>query len=219
MTGFLYNNLQNKLQITSYKLQVKTKDRLFCPVRGYEDAGLLRRLSSLVLGRGAVVACVGTDLVGGDCLGPLVGQLLVEGDAPAYVYGTLTSPVNALNVVETGEFIRLTHPDRVVIAVDSAVGNKSEEGQIMVSGEPLRPGLALGKNLGNIGDISLTVTTSYYAPDKKEFSLVRLGFIYSLAKRVAGLIMRCLHDTTNRLYDTLYSIDKECAIKNGTFLH
>lgn len=176
------------------------------------ESGLAKKLSFFLQGRPAVIACVGTDLVGGDCLGPLVGQLLVEADAPAYIYGTLKCPITALNIEETREFIRINHSDRLVIAVDCAVGAKNEEGLIAVSGTPLRPGLALGKQLGDLGDISVTAVTSCHTPDKKEFSLVRLGFVYRLARRVARLILSCL-------YDTLYIMDKDYAIENCGLKH
>lgn len=206
MTGFLYNHLQLSEKDIRFGLD-NTKSPAFLSASaassfaaipsadcGTDSSGLLKKLLSLISGRPVVVACVGTDLVGGDCLGPLVGQMLVEADAPAFVYGTLKTPITALNLEEAREFIRMTHPDRLVIAVDSAVGAKNEEGLITVSDGPLRPGLALGKKLGDLGDVSVTVVTSAHSPEKKEFSLVRLGFVYKLARQVTGLILKsCIH--------------------------
>ena len=46
-----------------------------------------------------VALCIGTDRVIGDALGPVVGELLVSAfNAPFFVYGTLASPVTALNL-------------------------------------------------------------------------------------------------------------------------
>lgn len=43
----------------------------------------------------AILLCIGTDLVIGDCLGPIVGEILINRNVNAYVYGTLTRPVTA----------------------------------------------------------------------------------------------------------------------------
>lgn len=207
MTGFLYNHLRfsekdtpfdfKKTQTPAFFTQAAGSPVLYAPDPHDLGQNLFKKLLSLVSGRQIVVACVGTDLVGGDCLGPLVGQMLVEAGAPVFIYGTLKMPITALNIGEAREFIRMTHPGSLVIAVDSAVGAKNEEGLIAVDDGPLRPGLALGKQLGDFGDVSVTVITSAHSPEKKEFSLVRLGFVYALARQVAGLILKtCIHSAS-----------------------
>lgn len=51
-----------------------------------------------------VLICIGSDRATGDCLGPLVGQSLM--DFPVYsVYGTLQFPVHAKNLDKTMELI------------------------------------------------------------------------------------------------------------------
>ena len=125
-----------------------------------------------------VVMCIGTDLVGGDCLGPMVGQLLIARDLSAYVYGTLESPITALNLKEYYAFIKENHCS-TIIAVDSCVGENV--GKISVSSGGLFPGAASDKKLPMVGDISVTAVTSCFPPSDKRFSAVRLGFVYSLA--------------------------------------
>ncbi|MBR2970833.1 MAG: spore protease YyaC [Clostridia bacterium] len=132
-----------------------------------------------------VVMCIGTDSVSGDCLGPLVGQLLISRGLPAYVYGTLIRPITALNLTEYYAFIKRKHTS-TVIAVDSCVGKNV--GNIYVSHGGLKPGAASGKNLPWVGDISVTAVTSCYPPSDKRFASVRLGFVYSLAESVASRV-------------------------------
>lgn len=132
--------------------------------------------------------CIGTDLIGGDCLGPLVGQLLIDRNVPAFVYGTLLSPITALNLREYHSFILKNHSFSTVIAVDSCVG--ANVGNISVLSGGLLPGAASNKDLPEVGDISVTAVTSSYPPSDKRFSYVRLGFVYRLAKKVADTVER-----------------------------
>jgi len=133
-----------------------------------------------------VLVCIGTDLLSGDCLGPLVGQMLVDSGAPFFVYGTLKCPVTALNIDRVNEFIKKRHKGSVVVAIDSAVGE--EVGAIRVNKGALKPGSALGKKLNEIGDVSITVTTTKSLPGEEGFGLVPLGFVYAAAKRVVEIV-------------------------------
>jgi len=45
-----------------------------------------------------IVVCIGTDRAIGDALGPLVGTMLKNSDFKYPVYGTLDSPIHALNI-------------------------------------------------------------------------------------------------------------------------
>ena len=46
-----------------------------------------------------VFLCIGSDRVTGDCLGPYIGHLLTPHETGhIFVYGTLSSPVHALNL-------------------------------------------------------------------------------------------------------------------------
>ena len=151
---------------------------------------LTSKLRSLIRGREIAAVCVGTDLVGGDCLGPMVGQLLTEAGVPAYVYGTLDNPVTALNVNAVSGFVRLKHPDCLIVAVDSSVGVEAERGRICVRSGPLIPGAAGGRPLNALGDVSVTVITSSALPPSQKFALARLGFVYALAKAISGMILQ-----------------------------
>lgn len=129
--------------------------------------------------------CIGTDAASGDCLGPMVGQILIGRNLPAYVYGTLTNPITALNLTDYYKFIKENHTSTVV-AVDSCVGKNV--GNVYVNDGGLLPGAASDKQLPMVGDISVTAVTSCYPPSDKRFFSVRLGFVYSLAIKVADTV-------------------------------
>lgn len=144
----------------------------------------------LTLGSRPVILCIGSDRVTGDCLGPIVGQMLVERGVDAYVYGTLARPVTALNLKESIRHIKSVHRDKKVLAIDSSVGRADDVGKIRVAFGAIAPGSADGKKLPKVGDVSITATVTDL--DKTPLSAVRLGIVYSLAR-----------DITNRIIDSI----------------
>lgn len=104
-----------------------------------------------------VFVCIGTDLVTGDSLGPLVGTWLRCSSAfPYSVYGTLTCPVHAMNLQETMNEVSLCHPDSPIIAIDACLGTRRHLHYITIAPGALSPGAGVNKCLGNVGDISIT---------------------------------------------------------------
>ena len=144
----------------------------------------------LSLGKLPVVLCIGSDRVTGDCLGPIVGQMLVERGANAFVYGTLNRPVTALNLKDAVKHIKDTHGDKKVLAIDSSVGKLGDVGKIRIAFGSIAPGSADGKKLPKVGDVSITATVT--DPKKTPLSAVRLGVVYSLAMSITDRILRCL---------------------------
>jgi len=147
------------------------------------DNGIKNKLSTLIGQSRVVIVCIGTDLLSGDCIGPLIGQMLIENKVPCFVYGTLNSPVTALNVDRVNEFIKARHKGQLVVAIDSAVGGSV--GRVRVYRGALQPGSASNKVLLPIGDVAITITTTKSLPYEEGFSLVPLGFLYLTAKKVA----------------------------------
>lgn len=138
-----------------------------------------------------VILCIGSDRVTGDCLGPLVGHLLRSTfNVPAFVYGSLLSPVTALNLIQTERFIRTRHDGSVVIAVDSSLGNETDVGSVHVIDGGIYPGAAVGKTLPKVGDVAVTATVAASGRDK--LYSVRLGLVYDLAFTVASAISKSL---------------------------
>lgn len=131
-----------------------------------------------------VVLCIGSDLAIGDSLGPLVGSMLrykTQG-MNAFIYGTLSSPVTAKEIKYVRSFLRSTHKNRTVIAVDAAVGVEGDVGLIKLSNAPLSPGAGAGKKLGSVGQISLIgIVAEKSIGNYALFSSTRLGLVYSMA--------------------------------------
>lgn len=144
----------------------------------------------LTLGFRPVIMCIGSDRVTGDCLGPIVGQMLTERGADAFVYGTLSHPVTALNLKDSWRRIKRVHPDKKVLAIDSSVGKESDIGKIRVAFGSIAPGSADGKKLPKVGDVSITATVTDL--NKTPLSAVRLGVVYSLARDITERILRCI---------------------------
>lgn len=53
-----------------------------------------------------IILCIGTDRATGDCLGPLVGEQLLNYSETFHVMGCLSAPVHALNIHDALHDIR-----------------------------------------------------------------------------------------------------------------
>lgn len=137
-----------------------------------------------------VILCIGSDLAVGDSLGPVTGTLLRRyGSDCGFVYGTLQSPVTAKEVKYVNAFLRKTHPNSKIIAVDAAVGEESEVGLLKVISGALRPGSGANKRLGKVGDVSiLGIVARKSAFSYSLLNLTRLNMVYSMAETVAGAL-------------------------------
>jgi putative sporulation protein YyaC len=110
-----------------------------------------------------VFMCIGSSGVAGDKLGPIVGELLRHKyNVRAFVYGTLSRPLTAVNLVGVHNFIRRNHTGAKIFAIDAALGKEEDRGKITVYARGLRPGSAVGKNLPDVGDYSITANVSAF---------------------------------------------------------
>lgn len=135
-----------------------------------------------------VVLCIGTDLVVGDAFGPLVGDILTRRfNLPAFVYGTLALPVTAVTLPSVVDFIEARHEGQKIIAVDSGLGAARDVGRISARRGGVKPGLATGKKLPEIGDFSVIATVGVLG-ESNALSSVRLGFVSALAEVAASAI-------------------------------
>ena len=116
-----------------------------------------------------VFVCIGTELVAGDSLGPLVGQRLKQLNLPdVRIYGTLDEPVHALNLAWKVSLIKKRHPNSCVIAVDASFGSRFQLGRVSLQPGPIFPGLGVGKSLPPVGNISVTGIVCANGPDCHE---------------------------------------------------
>lgn len=102
-----------------------------------------------------VVICVGTDKCIGDSLGPLVGSILVENNFLLPVFGTLQSPIHALNIEDKLNYINKLHPNALIIGIDACLGEEDSIGEIHIRDYPIHPGKGVGKSLPEVGQISI----------------------------------------------------------------
>ncbi len=142
-----------------------------------------------------VVVCVGSDLAIGDSLGPIVGSLLkykTQG-LNLFVYGTLAAPVTAKEIKYVRKFLKETHKDSQIIAVDAAVGEKGDIGIIRLTDSPLSPGVGAGKRLGDVGDVSVMgIVAEKSLANYGLLNTTRLNLVYTMAETIASALASLL---------------------------
>ena len=130
--------------------------------------------------------CIGSDLVLGDSLGPLVGTFLKDKNVHSYIYGTLGFPITSKEVEYARTYLKQMHPNSIAIAIDAAVGNDEDVGIVRVINKGLKPGLGVDKNLGIVGDISIVgIVAAKSVKNYNLFNLTRLNLVYKMAKKIA----------------------------------
>ncbi len=151
------------------------------------------------------VLCIGTDRVSGDSLGPLTGTLIKEQYPLANVYGTLENPVHALNLEEVTRKIKTRYPHGMVLAIDACLGKVANVDNIILVGEPLKPGIGVNKELPPVGDVSIkgVVNVGGFMPTMVLQS-TRLYSVYNMAKIIAGTIVQSL--VAHRNFRTMYEL-------------
>lgn len=144
-------------------------------------------LSRLPAAPHVVFACIGTDRSTGDALGPLVGERLLSlGCTPESVLGTLADPLHALNIERRMDELAASAPHACLIAVDAALGRAAHVGALTVRSGGIRPGLGVGKDLDEIGDISITATVNVAGTsmDAQVLQSTRLFLVQKLAQAI-----------------------------------
>lgn len=137
-------------------------------------------------GKKPLIICIGSDMILGDSLGPLVGTMLKNKSVSAYVYGTLNYPITAKEVDYAKKYLKVMHPDSVAIAVDAAVGSAEDVGLIRVLNRGLKPGLGVDKDLDTVGDLSIIgIVASKSLKNYNLFNMTRLNLVYRMAEKIA----------------------------------
>lgn len=152
-----------------------------------------------------VVVCIGSDLAIGDSLGPITGSMLkykTQG-LNVFLYGSLASPVTAKEIKYLRAFLKETHKNRPVIAIDAAVGDHGDLGLIKLSDKPLMPGAGANKQLGEIGDISIMgVVAEKSVSNYGLFNTTRLNLVYTMAEIISDGLAAVLWELCNKTADT-----------------
>ncbi len=130
--------------------------------------------------------CIGSDRSTGDSLGPLVGHTLEKGVC-VNVLGTLASPVHAMNLDKTIEYIDDFFSDSIVIAIDASIGSPAHVGYITLGRGSLKPGLGVSKNLKEVGDIFITgIVGSGNCNEPLMLQSIRLKIVVELAESICA---------------------------------
>lgn len=126
----------------------------YAKIRDY----LFKELKPIVKSnRPIIFLCIGTDRCTGDCLGPLVGhKLKFLARKNIYIYGTLENPIHSKNLETILTRINENFTDPYIIGVDASLGSASNIGKIFIDKKPLKPGMALNKELPPVGEMSIT---------------------------------------------------------------
>lgn len=138
-----------------------------------------------------VFLCIGSDRMTGDCLGPYIGCQLSHQKYPGiYVYGTLETPVHALNLPQVSNRIKALHPDALVIAIDASLGQKKHLGYVTIGNGALYPGAGVQKELPPVGDIHITgIVNIAGILEQLTLQTTRLSTVISLANIITQGIL------------------------------
>ncbi len=141
-----------------------------------------------------VILCIGSDRSTGDALGPLVGSMIAAMNLKnVVIYGTLETPVHALNLVKTCTTITASHKNAAILAVDSSLGAKKNVGCMQLGMGSLHPGAGVHKNLPPVGDIFITgIVNMGGFMELMVLQSTRLGIVFPLARFISRGIMRTL---------------------------
>lgn len=157
---------------------------------------LAEGLKPLINGRKVVILCIGTEKVIGDSLGPATGTRLVNSlTSDVIVYGMLDSNVNAKNLLLVKDMIKTLHSDRVLVAIDAALGLNSEIGTMQIYAHGLYPGSATNKNLPCIGDVSIVgiVNQKICAFELSMLYTAKYKMVNDMAHAICQSILNCIN--------------------------
>lgn len=134
-----------------------------------------------------VLLCIGSDRINGDSLGPFIGHQLKRSHWDyVYVYGTLHSPIHALNLETAVYELKQRHPDALLIAVDASLGAQEHVGFITIGSGSLHPGAGVNKSLLPIGDIFITgILNESGCFEHLLLQTTRLSFVVEMAETIA----------------------------------
>ncbi len=140
-----------------------------------------------------IFLCIGTDRMTGDCLGPLVGHKLQKyNNEKFHVFGTLEKPVHALNLNYAMTKIKLCFSNPFIIAIDASLGLPGHIGNITLTHGSIQPGEGMNKNLGPVGDLSITgIVGSCHGNSTLLLQNTRLHLVNELADYISAGLMNC----------------------------
>lgn len=173
-----------------FRSSIKLSKTIEVNYKNPKSSSILQNALENVLSNPFITICIGTDRCLGDCLGPLVGHKLVKNAFPYPVYGTLESPIHAVNMVEKINQIKGKHPNLPILAIDASLGNHKTIGNIRLRKGSISPGKGVGKVLPEIGDYSLiAIVDQYNSLEDLTIHTVRLNLVYQMAQIISHSLL------------------------------
>ena len=143
-----------------------------------------------------IVACIGTDAIVGDSLGPLTGSMIKQKlYGKTFVFGTMENTITAKDVDIVSEFLQNAYPGVPVLAIDAALGKKAEIGNLKIFQDSLKPGLGVDKKLKELGDVSLIAVVEQKEGGKALLSSVRLSLVYNIATIISDAFCKYVEES------------------------
>ena len=179
---------------------MERKEYSFSTFNEHAPSGIYQALTECnTQNKKPIFICIGSDLVLGDSLGPLVGTFLKNKNIGAYIYGTLNFPITAKEVEYARTYLKQMHPNSITIAIDAAIGSNDDIGLIRVANKGLKPGLGVDKILGTVGDLSIIgVVAGKSNNNHNLFNLTRLNLVYKMAENIASGIEKYIFFLKNK---------------------
>lgn len=153
----------------------------------------IKEIIKPIMSKNLIIIGIGTDLLTGDCLGPLVGQFVKE-QTDLEVLGYFGNLVTAINVAQVQASL---DKSKYVLAIDASISINSAEyvEDIIYRDRGLKPGSGIQRDFPRTGTHSLTgiVRISQKELSTNQFmdSNIRLGMVYSMARTISEAIIEC----------------------------
>lgn len=142
--------------------------------------------------------CIGSEKISGDSLGPIVGTLLREKyKLPYPVIGCEDMPVNGINIDKYKKYVHRFFPSHRIIAIDAALGEREDIGNIRYRDGGVRAGGALGLHNPPVGELAILGVVGEKGGEPMQ-TLLNAPFdrVVSLAERIAQAINEVFGQST-----------------------
>ena len=151
-------------------------------------------LKSIIGNEEVIFIGIGTMKCTLDSLGPRICSKLKK---KVSVFGTIESPLHAMNIKERVPILMEKNKDKLKIAIDSCICDEEKIGTVFIENKPVRPGAGMEKKLPEVGDYSIKIgvastINALYPPFKGDTEIIQTKRMQEWATIVANYILDCL---------------------------
>lgn len=147
-----------------------------------------------------IFLCIGTDRITGDSFGPLVGYKLnsyFEDADRINIMGDLSNPVTSNNIISISNQIRENYTNPFIVAVDSALDNAQNIGNIIVSEGPLSLGTSIKRTYIDVGHMNIKGIVAENTSSATNNFCVLQNTSLNLVMNLANVVSRGIYNTIN----------------------